>query len=419
MNLFLNTDKYLNNKKLFHSQLSRSLDKMIYNARENKALKEKLLDFCVQLLDKYPITLEVLEKTSLLSSQNREPFLVGGDFTNQLSIVYLLIKHNDEKVIPFLKLLKNLGVRDNIQFDFLFWKFDQDESEATFNKLLSDFQYYFSVVYQLDRKGILLNNDNLMIKVLSNFEKTPTFAGMQQQVFLGWNIGHIRYLMTVFYKLEKSKFMAILNSSIKDKEDKELFLKVYEEYNRSSINSYMLNQKLQVNTSNKYDNFDSGVYLNSSKIDLCNSFLNEMNNFNYKPFYAYTIEEEESFDGTSKLKMFLNVIKNYSNNELKNINYFFDIKYSKQNDEAFNDNEKFESNCYITFNNVVYFFKLNEKTNVQKLVINQISEKLLNSIKTSNRFVELDFWKVNSSTIYIFGNPEIINPIFNKYDFKN
>jgi hypothetical protein len=419
INSILNTNKHINNKNLFSRKFIHSLDKMMYNAKGDPVLKEKLLSFCIQLLDKHPITLELLSRSSMLVYQNREPFLLGGDFENQLGILYLLIKYNDQRIIPFLKLLQKLGIKNNIQFDFLFWKFDEDKSEAVFNKLLSDFQYYFSMVYELDRKGILLNDDNLMNKVLSNFEKTPTFAGMEHQVFIGWNIGHIRYLMTVFYKLEKPKFLAILNNSIKSPKDKDLFIKIYEDYNRSSINSYIFHQKLYTNTSNKYDNFDSGVYLSKRKIDISNSFLNDMKIADYKIIESYSIEYEDNFEKTTYLKSFLNVIKNHSNNELKDMDYFFENVYTKSNGETSDYYEKFESNCYITLNNVVYFIKVNEKTDERKLVMNHISEKLLNSIKSSNHFVELDFWKVNNSTIYTFGNPDIVNAILSKYDFKN
>ncbi|MEN2402621.1 hypothetical protein GKZ90_0022725 [Flavobacterium sp. MC2016-06] len=419
INSVLNTNKHINEKKLFNKKFISTLDIIICNKKGNDVLKEKSLSFCIQLLDKYPITLELLNKSSIRAYQNREPFLLGGDFENQLGILYLLIKNNDQRIIPFLKLLQKLGVKDNIQFDFLFWKFDEDKSDAVFNKLLSDFQYYFSMVYELDRKDILLNDDNLMIKVLSNFEKTPTFAGMEHQVFIGWNIGHIRYLMTVFYKLDKSKFLTILNNSIKSPEDKNLFIKIYEEYNRSSIDSYILNQKLYTNTSNKYDNFDTGVYLSKRKIDLCNSFLNDMKIADYKIIESYSPEYEDNFEKTIYLKNFLNVIKNHSNNELKNMDYFFENVYKKSNDESSDYDEKFESNCYITFQNMVYFIKVNEKIDARKLVMNRISEKLLNSIKSSNHFVELDFWKVNNSSIYTFGNPDIVNGILSKYDFKN
>lgn len=426
----LNTGAYSDDKNLFkQSILSKKINNMIFLAeKENdEKLKEKLLNFCVQLLNKYPITIMTLTDSNLYGNQMFSDISEKG---NQLDILNILVYRNDLRALYFLKLIKELSntnnfqYLNNFQFDFLYWKFGENISDETLNKFLTDYQYYVAVIYELDKKGILFNDDNLMIKVLSNYEKTPTRSGDRKAVYPDDAfLNQIKDIMTVFYKLDKSKFSFLLNNSIKKyKDDKDLFLKLYEEFNRSSIFSYLLNQKLQENTSSIYPAsflFDPGIYLNPQKIEICNSFKKEMDSLNYKIFKRYPQEEYECCDDTSTSRILLNVLKNNSDEEMKKIEYFLDSKSTPKKEEDSDYSNENEINCYLLFNNVVYFMKLKNSVNDEDMIFNNLSQKLLNSIGSSNRFVKLDFWKDGKTYLYSFGNPEVIESAVNKYDFKN
>ena len=420
----LNTGTYSDERNLFKQAIfSKKINYMISLAeKENdQKLKEKLLNFCVQLLNKYPITIKTLTDSHLYENQIFSDISEKG---NQLDILNILVIHNDSRALSFLKLIKELSNTNNFQFDFLYWKFGENISNETLNKFLTDYQYYVAVIYELDKKGILFNDDNLMIKVLSYYEKTPTREGGRNVPFPDDSfLNQIKDIMTVFYKLDKSKFLFLLNNSIKKyKDDKDLFFKLYEEFNRSSIFSYLLNQKLQENTSSIYPAsflFDPGIYLNLQKIEICNSFRKEMDSLNYKIFKRYPQEEYECCDDTSTSRILLNVLKNNSDEEMKKIEYFLDSKYTPKKDEDSDYSNENEINCYLLFNNVVYFMKLKNSVNDEDMIFNNLSQKLLNSIGSSNRFVKLDFWKDGKTYLYSFGNPEVIESTVNKYDFKN
>lgn len=117
--------------------------------------------------------------------------------------------------------------------------------------------------------------------------------------------------------------------------------------------------------------------------------------------------------------MYLNLLILKSNNELSNLSFFFDKNNIKSKDSDFGEDEKFEYNCYVFNNKKLFYFNLDNHTDAKNLIIDKLSTIILNDIKSQNKFVLINILNSKSTTTYTYGNPEIVNGLLNKYDFKD
>jgi hypothetical protein len=427
-NSILNSEKYTDSKHLFNYTLKTTIDDMLNRSQlktiENKELEKKLLNFCINLLKKYPLTPDIITKCSI-ASECRISGNNGKDYDNQMDIVRILLRRGDSSVIPFLKQLRESGVENNIHFDFLFWKYGEDKSETAFSRLLSDYEYCFRIAEELDKQGLLFNDDRLMIKILSrhNTVLNTVCKTMEKQYLSFLNTDQI---INIFYKLNRNKFISILNSSIQSKDDINSLLEGYDRKNLSSIHYVVRNHKL---SGNNLKNFFVIQYsLNKQKEDLVNSFMADIYNNKYKIFNAYDSEVDDLGD-SFETRNHLNVIRDFSNGELKSLTYYLDDKYMKYDgySGSYDDfiENGMEANCYVYFNDAVYLMNTHRDSDVKNLIMNKLSSKMLVRINSKNRFIAFDFWKDGKffknfrHNVYTFGTPEIVNGILNKYDFKN
>jgi hypothetical protein len=427
-NSILNSEKYTDSKQIFNYTLKTTIDDMLYLSQhktlENKEVGKKLLNFCIDLLKKYPLTPDIINKCSI-ASECRMSLNNGKDYDNQMDIVGILLRRGNSSVIPFLKQLRESGVENNIHFDFLFWKYGEDKSETTFSRLLSDYEYCFRTAEELDKQGLLFSDDRLMIKILSrhNTVLNTVCITMEKQYLSFLNTDQ---MINIFYKLNRNKFISILNNSIQSKDDINSLLEDYDRKNLSTIHCAVRNHKLSGNNLKNF--FVIQYLLKKQKDDLVNSFMADIYDNKYKIFNAYDSEVDDLGD-SFEIRNHLNVIRDFSNGELKSLTYYLDDKYMEYDgySGSYDDfiENGIEANCYVYFNDVVYLMNTHRDSDVKNLILNKLSSKMLSRINSKNRFIAFDFWKDGkffkkfSDNVYTFGNPEIVNGVLNKYDFKN
>ena len=151
-------------------------------------------------------------------------------------------------------------------------------------------------------------------------------------------------------------------------------------------------------------------------LKLCDSLKAELETKNYKifndtDFHNYFSDEPDCTQDN------LNTLRVKSFDELKDMIFFIDHKYIKEQDIS--ESNKYEFNCFVFLKDIVCFVKINDKVDDRKIIFNDLSDILLKKVGSPNRFIEINPLKQKKLGYYTFGNPDIVNGILNKYDFKN
>lgn len=282
----------------------------------------------------------------------------------------------------------------------------------------------------------------MLKKVFDFFEIKPdlTIARNDVNYYQYYNYYDIKKMMEVFFRCNRDMFFNCIDNTVPSnayknsylptnediksslKEDLESFKKFYEDKVLSNIYCYLMDQnfrKIQNNYLAKNENNYPSTNLTKEIVAKCDLLLNKFANTNSKIFSVFhNYSGDYDYDSLLLIGMDqLNLLRDNSRDELKNLTYFFDTKYIKNNDYI--PVQPYEYNCYIHFNKAIYFFKINDKSNLEKLIINNLSKILLSKIKSQNQFIKLDFHKKIESDVYIFGIPENVNNDFNNFVIFN
>ncbi|MFD2942198.1 hypothetical protein [Flavobacterium notoginsengisoli] len=419
-NSLINNKKYTSEDIFRKHNLIYSLNSNYFNnTKIDSATRKKIITYSVELLKKFPLDSVFIQRHR--ESSNWIP-ASPGNYWDQFDVISFLFSTGDEAVIPVIENLKTLGFKDNLTFKFLKWKLGVDTTKENFNALLNNCRFYNFTVNELFLKGLLtMKNEQLFVDVLSKIEKPLPKMNSSNE----WSDCLPYGFPEIFNLLEKKEFDQIINKAIKKDSNKQELTKNFNKFRNRNI-IYALNnsehwwKNLPYSWIHPY-NYENSDTLRIPKrlLDLSNSLKEELNAKGYKVFSDLSPFDFISDDlNTSRDK--LNAFKAQSNKELNNLNFFIDSKYFvKKQYKSTLEEDKYEYRCFIFFNDIVYSVTINNETDDTKLIFNEISEVLLKSVKSPNRFIEINPLNQQNLGYYIFGNPKTAKSILTKYNFTN
>lgn len=135
--------------------LANALTSSAFLRAENSKGRKRINDLFFRLLDNYPLKNIDIQNDYNILPDGKSIFYNDYSFYSVKGIISFLAFNGDSRIVPILNKLEGLGMKHTIQLDFLYWKYDYDKSEKTFDMLLSDREYYFKMIYELDKKNII------------------------------------------------------------------------------------------------------------------------------------------------------------------------------------------------------------------------------------------------------------------------